>query len=124
MGWVHTSSPTSSDDGLAVFVPRFDGAAQQAALHLARHLRQLAVAADECAAEVGAARDVAPPDVAPTTPGAQLSRELVSGDGTAPPALHVFGQRRAGRAQGADAAQVVALGLQVARSTPAFMQLA
>ncbi len=51
------------DHRLALLVPGLDRAAEQAALHLARHLRQLAVAADEGAGEVGAAGDVAPPDV-------------------------------------------------------------
>jgi hypothetical protein len=51
------------DDGLALLVPRLDRAAHQAALHAAGRLRQFAVAADEGAGEVGAAGDVAPPDV-------------------------------------------------------------
>ena len=109
-----------TDDGLAIFAPRFHSTAQQAALHLARHLRQLAVAADECAAKVGAARDVAPPDVAPTTPVGRCRNLSQATELLRSPALHVFGQRRAGRAQGADAAQVVTLGLQRGQVHAAF----
>ena len=50
-------------NGVAGLVPGFNGAAQKAALHDAGLLRQLAVAANKGAAKVGAARDIAPPDV-------------------------------------------------------------
>jgi hypothetical protein len=63
MGLVQTSSPTSSHDGLALFVPGFYRAAEQAALHFAGDQRQLAVAADKGTGKVRPARDIAPPDV-------------------------------------------------------------
>src|SRR5690606_36823168 len=51
------------DHRLALLVPGFHRAAQQAALHASGHLGQFAVAADEGAGEVGTAADVAPPDI-------------------------------------------------------------
>ncbi len=76
-------------DGLSVFVPGLDRAPEQAALHLTGNLRQLAVAADEGAREVGAAGDVAPPDVTRSE-----FLEFASA-----PTLNIFRQGRPGRAQ-------------------------
>ncbi len=73
--------------------------AELAALHLARHLGQLTVAADEGAAEIGAARDVAPPHVL----RARIEDLLRA------PALHLLGQRRAGAAERAHAREVAAV---------------
>src|SRR5690606_3228968 len=90
------------DHRLATLVPRLHRAAEQAALDAPRHLRQLAVATDEGAGEVGAAADVAPPGVA---------LRLVRRDGRelrAAPALRVFRQRRAGAAQRAHPRQIAA----------------
>jgi hypothetical protein len=98
------------DDGLALLVPGLDRAAEQAALHLAGDQGQLAVAADEGAGEIRAARNVAPPDVL----HAQRVELLRA------PVLRLGRQRRARGAQrphGLEARQSV-------RSTPAFMQLA
>ncbi|MCY1358530.1 hypothetical protein D9M69_450670 [compost metagenome] len=81
------------DHGLALLVPGLDRAAQQAALHAAGGLRQFAVAADEGAGEVGAAGDVAPPDVFlgfGFRDGGELARA---------PTLSVLGQRRPRRPQ-------------------------
>ncbi|MNV26896.1 hypothetical protein D3C71_1180270 [compost metagenome] len=91
--------------GAALGVPRLHGSAQHAALHLAGHLRHLAVAADEGAAEVGAARDVVPPDIV-RTQRLELRRA---------PLLHLGRQRRAGGAQRADARQVAKVGQRDAR---------
>ena len=49
--------------GLARFIPRFNSAAQQAALHDAGLLRQLPIATNERAAKIGTARNIAPPDI-------------------------------------------------------------
>ena len=96
-------------DGRAGLVPGFYGAAQQAALHDAGLLRQLAVAADESAAKVGAARNIAPPNVGVWPDlGGRLGANLPHLG--AAPALRLRRQRRAGRAQGADAREVAQLG--------------
>src|ERR1700760_1013464 len=50
-------------DSAAVLVESLDRAAEQPALHRARRLRQLAIAADEGAGEIGAAADIGPPHV-------------------------------------------------------------
>jgi len=84
------------DHRLALLVPGFHRAAQQAALHAPGHLGQFAVAADEGAGEVGAAADVAPPDI---------PLRGVCGDGgelLRAPALRILRQRRAGAAERAD----------------------
>ena len=86
--------------GAALFVPGFDGGAEHAALHFARHHGQFAVAADEGAAKVGAAREVVPPDIWRAQLG-ELRRA---------PRLHLGCQRRAGAAEPAHAAQVAAVG--------------
>jgi hypothetical protein len=59
MGWVHTSSPTAPVTGWPCSFQASTAHAQLAALHLPRDLGQLAVAANEGAAKIGAARDVA-----------------------------------------------------------------
>ena len=100
------------DHRLALLVPGFDGAAEQAALHLARHLRQLAIAADEGAGEVGAAGHVAPPDVCASPMLLELLRA---------PALRIFGL--SGEPV-VPSARTLAGRRSDARSTPAFMQLA
>ena len=82
-----------------LLVPGLDGGAEHAALHLAGSLRQFAVAADEGACEVGAARDVAPPDVGHT----RLRHEVRA------PLLHLGAERRSGGAQRADGRQIAAL---------------
>ena len=62
MGWLHTSSPTSLMTGWPGSFQASTRAAEQAALHLARHQRQLAVAADEAPAKSVPPGNVAPPD--------------------------------------------------------------
>ncbi len=94
-----------ADDRPALLVPRLDRGTELAALHLAGHFGQLAIAADEGAAEVGATGDVAPPHLG--CAGFFHLRRA--------PALHVFGQRRTGAAQNAHTRQVTALGRDHAR---------
>ena len=50
--------------GLARFIPRFNGATQQAALHDAGLLRQFTVATNERAAKIGTTRNITPPYIA------------------------------------------------------------
>ena len=78
---------------LAVFAPGLDLRAQAAALHLALSHRQLAVAGDEGAGEVGAAADRVEPDALAVDLRAVVPDPLVA----------LVGQRAAG---GADGAQV------------------
>ena len=87
-------------DGLALFVPGLHRAAEQAALHFTRHLGQLAVAAYKGAGKVGAAGDVAPPNVW-RTQAFKLRRA---------PALCIGAQGGASAAQGTHGAQVAAGG--------------
>src|SRR6185369_14957681 len=90
--------PNLVDHGLALLVPGLDRAAQEAALHFAGYLGQLPVAADEGPREIGAAGDVAPPDI----------RRADLLELPAAPALRIFRQGRTGHAQCPHAAQVAA----------------
>ena len=95
MGLVQTSSPTSSIS-VRPSSPQASTAAPRAALHLALHHRQHAVAGDEGAGKVGAAADGVDPDVLPVD-----LRQVVPN-----PAVALVWQRRAGAAHRLQARQI------------------
>ncbi len=111
MALVHTSSPTSPMTGWPCSFHASTACAEDAALHLARHFGQVAVAADEGAAEIGAAGNVAPPHVLRTR-----RRESAPSPSAAP--LRAAASRCC-------RVRARATGRRIpSRSRPAFMQLA
>ena len=99
-----TSSPTSPASGVAVLVPRLDGAAEGAGLELAAIDGQEGDAADERGADVGAARGGEEPGI--------------SADVLVDPLEALGRERRAGRADGTERER----SRPCEGSTPAFMQ--
>src|SRR5581483_3449690 len=83
-------------DRAALVVEGFHRTAEQAALHGAGRLWQLAVAADEGAGKVGAARNVGPPDIRLCAAAVEPGKP---GEARIEPGLRVGAERRAGGAE-------------------------